>query len=647
MDECYRRLRARGRVAAAIASPDPAVAPPLPPLAATTIRPFMSPSRSNRRPPLWRVDSRRGWIALAIAVVAVPAGCSRPFRSAADDPLARVIAETAAREALPSPADPRPIALEESETPVERALAPRRTELDGLGPQAIDGGPGLDVGPDLLGQAAREATLGLREAIVAAVENNLSVQIARIDQAVSQAEVVKAEAIFDAVVFAGTGFSRIDQPGQQVFVTPPGGGPPVEVNPGGQDQRIFTYEAGLSQFLPSGGSVSVTAGGARNENLLPGLTLAPNPDWDSVLTLSLAQPLLRGFGSDVNTARIALARNEDRRSLQSLRERLLSIVAEAERAYWNLVLARQELVIRQWLVEVGEDVRDIVERRQQLDVTLADFADAVATVESRKADVIRSERRVAVAVDELKRILNDPRYPLGSEVTIVPSEWMVSTPLRYSLPEALATAVRESPAVQKAVLAIDDASIRELVADNGRLPQLDLAAEMAYFGQSGDFGPSWSEVGEASFIDYVVGLQFSQPIGNRAAEAEYRQARLRRSAAVLRYRESVQDTVFAVRVALRDIVAGWRLIAQARSFRIAQAENLRALEVLERTRASLTPEFLNLKFQRQAGLALAQFEEIAALVAYNVSIAELHRAMGTGLAMNRIELQMPDATASR
>ncbi|MEY3023395.1 MAG: hypothetical protein RJA16_221, partial [Planctomycetota bacterium] len=78
-------------------------------------------------------------------------GCSRPFRDAADDPLARVVAETATREALPSPDDPREIALEQTETPVERALAPRRTELDLLGPQAIDAGPGLDVGLDLLG----------------------------------------------------------------------------------------------------------------------------------------------------------------------------------------------------------------------------------------------------------------------------------------------------------------------------------------------------------------------------------------------------------------------------------------------------------------------------------------------------------------
>ncbi len=51
------------------------------------------------------------------------------------------------------------------------------------------------------------------------------------------------------------------------------------------------------------------------------------------VTLGLSQPLLRGFGEDVNTAGIQLARNADRRAAVDLRERLLSLVVEVERAY--------------------------------------------------------------------------------------------------------------------------------------------------------------------------------------------------------------------------------------------------------------------------------------------------------------------------
>jgi outer membrane protein len=577
--------------------------------------------------------------ALAAGVVIgamLPAACSRPFsRDRSEDPLARIAAESLLRQglderSLPSP----PRTLESGPTRVEQALAERREELDAIGPQFAAGGPDLAIGPNLRGEATEQSPLSLREAIESAVANNLGVQVARIDEAISSAEVVRAEAIFDAVLFAGTGFGVIDEPGQQVSV--PGG---VVVSPGGSDARTFQFETGLSQFLPSGGTVEVSTGTQRFDNRQTAVTFTPNPEWDANLELSIAQPLLRGFGSDVNTARIALARNEDRREVQRLRQRLLDVVAETEAAYWSVVRSRQELAIARWLVEVGEQVRDVLERRRQLDVTLADFADAVATVESRKAGVIRAERRVANAVDRLKRIVNSPQFPLGEERSILPTDWMTDAPFRFSVPETFATAVSEAPPVQLAILSIDDASIREIVADNGRLPQLDLAAQMAWFGQSSGFGDSYERLGDAQFIEYVVGLQFSQPIGNRAAEAAFRQARLRRSAAVLGYRTALQDTILAVRIALQDVVAGWQLISQTRSFRIAQAENLRALLVLERTRASLTPEFLNLKFQRQNGLALAQLEEVNALVEYNVAIANLHRAMGVGLAMNRITLQ--------
>ena len=75
---------------------------------------------------------------------------------------------------------------------------------------------------------------------------------------------------------------------------------------------------------------------------------------------------------------------------------------------------------------------------------------------------------------------------------------------------------------------------------------------------------------------------------------------------------------------------------------MAAAENLRTLKVEEETLAALTPEFLNLKFQRQDRLAQAQSAEIQSLVNYNQSVAALYRAMGIGLSMNRIELEIVD-----
>ncbi|MBM4113184.1 MAG: TolC family protein, partial [Phycisphaerae bacterium] len=483
--------------------------------------------------------------------------------------------------------------------------------------------------------------IGLQQAIATAVRNNLGVQGARLEQAVTQADIERAEAAFDAVLFANTGFNRIDS--QDVIFAAPGEIVPTVF---GNNSKSWTFSTGIQQPLVTGGAVTVSTNWEW-QKWYPVQFYFPNSSWNDNVQLGFTQPLLQGFGSDVNMAQIRLARNADRKSMQALRERLLALVAQAEAAYWQLVLARQRLTIQIWLVDAGVDVRDVLAKRRQFDTTLAEYADSVAVVENRKSAVIRARRDVQQAADRLKVLMNDPSLPIGDETTIVPTDLMVEQPLSASLREAITTAIQQSPSVARALLDIDDASIREVVADNGRLPQLNLNAQAQWSGLDGSYGETWSEIGQGQFVDYIVGLSFSQAIGNRYGEATFRRARLERSQAVIGYRTAVQDSVLQVKDALRNVVTNYQLIGQTRAFRMAQAENLRALLVTEQTIASLTPEFLNLKFQRQDGLAGAQLQESTALVDYNSAIAELYRAMGTGLAMNRIELETEPDDRSR
>ena len=160
-------------------------------------------------------------------------------------------------------------------------------------------------------------------------------------------------------------------------------------------------------------------------------------------------------------------------------------------------------------------------------------------------------------------IINDPDLPVGGEFDLVPVDFMVDAPYGYDLRDSVATALAQSPSIDAAILDIDDASIREIVARNGRLPELDLRAEVSWLGLADGFGSSVRNI-DGDYIDYLVGLQFSQPIGNRAAESVLRQAPLRRSGAVIGYRKSIQQVVFEVKDSIRDIAAGYALVGQAR-----------------------------------------------------------------------------------
>jgi HAE1 family hydrophobic/amphiphilic exporter-1 len=486
--------------------------------------------------------------------------------------------------------------------------------------------------------------LSLKTAIQTAVRNNLGVQAARLEEGITQARIEQAESAFDATFFASTNFNRSTQP--TVGIVFPGPGGPTQIIPDVDDSRSWAFETGIRQRTVTGGGFEVAFGGGSNEQW-PSDLYDPNPAMSSAVRLGLTQPLLRGFGSDVNEAQIRLARNADRAALQQLRARLLATVAEVEGAYWQVVLSRQNLIIAEWLVAAGVEVRDVLAKRRQYDATLAEYANAVATVEQRKANVIQARLALAQVTNTLKLLVNSPDLPVGAETVVVPVDLPVSAPVRYSLREGVVTAVANSPTVLQALLGIDNASIQSIVADNQRLPQLDLNAQLSYFGLDSGFEDSVSQLGSGDFVDYLVGATFSQLIGNRYGESLYREARLERSRSVIQYRQAVQGATVDVKNRLLEVVANYELIEQTRATRLAQAENLRALEVTEKTLAALTPEFLQLKFQTQNALALAQQSAAAALVNYNVSLARLWQAMGTGLEMNRIEIETADPGAGR
>ncbi|HYD01760.1 MAG TPA: TolC family protein, partial [Phycisphaerales bacterium] len=410
------------------------------------------------------------------------------------------------------------------------------------------------------------------------------------------------------------------------------------------EQRSGTI--GLRRRLETGGSFTIQNQISRLDNNSPGTFPNPDPAVQPSITVQLDQPLLRNFGTDANLSEVRQAVNAERDSIQQLKATLLQQVADAETAYWSLVRAAGELKISQRLLERGEEVRGTLSKRREKaeDVRASQFSDAVATVESRRADVIRAQNTLRQASDRLKQIMNDPDLNVGSEVLLLPADSPVGEPLTLTLQDVVTTALGNRPEVQRSLLAINDAAIRQQLADNARLPALDLRLQMRVSDIASNTSDSYERLVDGNFIDYLVGVSFEQPIGNRAAEANYRARFLESQQARITYRDVVQRILLDVKGGLRQVVTTYQLIEQTRASRIAAAENLRTLEVEERTIQALTPEFLDLKLRRQQALAGAEASELAAYTEYNSSIARLYAAMGTALERNSIVFHVPRAT---
>ncbi|MEO1512764.1 MAG: TolC family protein, partial [Planctomycetota bacterium] len=314
------------------------------------------------------------------------------------------------------------------------------------------------VGKDLLGRDQRVVSLGLQRAIRSAVANNLTTQAARLTPAIAEASVVEAEAAFDWVFTTSVAWQDTDTPGS--------GAGFLGLDETVQASQSINSTTSLRRPLTTGGELSIAQEFVYSDIRSSGFgpLPSPNPGSTASYTIGIDQPLLRGFGSDVALAQVRLARNEERRQIAALKTTLLDLVTSTENAYWDLVASHRELIISARVLERGETVRDEIKVRRVLDAIQAQVADAVATTERRRGELITARRELRRASDALKRLMNDPELPVGSEIMLIPADDGVDEPIRYSLVDAIRTASNERPELDSAVLDIDDASIGTVVA---------------------------------------------------------------------------------------------------------------------------------------------------------------------------------------
>lgn len=571
-----------------------------------------------------------GCAGLAIALAGCASSDTSPFARQSQRQLERSIIEEAEREL--ADAKSQPLAVVTSREPGIERLNIRpdlMQELDAMAGPGSYASDAPDLGVDLTGRDVRTVAMSLERAIQTSVQNNYAVQFVRLSPAVSEAQVQAAEGAFDWTLFSNLNFTVTDSPRVSI-----NGGPR------GDQSQAVSGNAGLRRQLIGGGRLTLQGDSNYTDNDTPGQTNSPNPSTGAQFSVQWDQPLLRNFGSEVTLAEVRLARNRTRDSVQQMRRDLLRTVSDTERTYWQLVQARQELLILQRLLDRGEAVRKQLLERARIDANSAQIADATARVERRRADVLRAQTQVQVTSDRLKALVNDPQLPVGSEVVALPSDVAVDAPIKFSLLESLRTAISNRPEVQQAILAIDDASIRQIVADNQRLPNLDLRLQTRFASLDNEFGRALDDVPDGDFIDYLAGLAFEVPLGNRRPEAQYRQRRLERMQSVISYRNVVQQVVGDVKSSLYRIKQNYSLIEQTRASRVAASENVRVLLVEKEQGLGYTVERLSLELDRQEQLAAAEREEVAALSDYNTAIADLFASMGVSLERNNIVLRV-------
>ncbi len=491
--------------------------------------------------------------------------------------------------------------------------------------------PDLEIAVDP-NTGKKKVSLTIDQAILRTLANSPEIRVLSFDPEIARQDVRKAAGAFDPTAFGRVFYENQNAPPNSFF------------EPGRANTRLF--ESGVRQKFVQGTEWSASYALSRNWDDLTGRILPTR--YEPMLIFQLKQPLLRDADPAVNLAGVDIARLEHQVALIGFRDKAESVSAELIAAYWRLVQAGTNLEIQRDLVKETLDTLHKVDSRREIDATDVQLMQARAYTSIREADLREVEKQLLDAQDAVARLLADPQINMTSDLTIVPATMPQTAQeppeLTTVLNTALTTAMLCNPAMQEAKVRVQIAEINVQVAENQKMPRLDLVGSVRGQGLAKGISEAQEQLDEGKFMTYSVGLTFEYPLGNRERDAEFMRRRLERRKAVSVLHSAADQVAAQVREKARKVETTMEeTVLQREAARAAQVQ-LKALEESEPIREKLTPEFLLVKLQAQDTYAQTRRAEANALAEFNISQVELARVTGTVLRMHRVENALTTVT---
>ncbi|NLT77476.1 MAG: TolC family protein [Planctomycetes bacterium] len=459
----------------------------------------------------------------------------------------------------------------------------------------------------------RTVELTLEEARAAALTNNLDLKFYLVGPSIAEQALDEERAKFEWTFFGSAGYSHSERDDEGNTVT------------------VQSYEAGVEAPLQTGGLLRASLPFRRADydvDDIGGVSSA-------AMSVSYVQSLLRGAGTRINTHSIRIATYQKDITDVYTKLSAIAILANVDIVYWQLYAARRELDVRREQYKLAEDQLDHARRKVGAGAAAKiEIVRAEAGLAGRLEDVINAETSVRDRERDFKRILNREDLPLNVGIDILPTS--EPDPIGLDLDaEAIAAAAldnRMEMAELEFRLAVDDLDIA--LARNRTLPDVTFDYRYAATSESGSLGRALGDVGDGSLQDHAVGISAVIPLGNRAAQARYRRARLEKARDRIdqeRLRQSIRQEVYDAVDALQQ---NWRRILAAEQGVVTAYRDYK----VEQSQFTLGKSTSTFVLQSASRLADAQSRRIRAFAEYEIAQVRLARATGTLLGRGRLEI---------
>jgi outer membrane protein len=490
--------------------------------------------------------------------------------------------------------------------------------------------------------AAQQGTvrrLSIDDAVVTALEQNLDLQVQRINPQLRDADIAFFKTNY--VPTFTTSLNVVDQTQ-----------PPSSLLSGNTSQLTTgrsTFDFGVAQQTPwYGGSYQFLFNNGRTTT--NNIFTSFDPQLTSNISASYSQPLLRNFKIDGTRQQLLVSQKNREISETQLQQSIALTVRSVRNAFYDLMYSIGNLNVQRQSLELAQ--QSLKDNRARVEIgTMAplDIVQAEAEVATREEAVILAEAAIERQQDVIRALVYNPQAPEFWTARIEPVDTPTFTPTTVDTDAAVKNALsqRTDLVVARKNLEANDINIRYF--DNQSMP--DLNASINYGAQAiGGVGllrgPSsglvpgeiigrreksyWSTVGEVwtgDFPGWTFSLDLSYPIGKSNNDANLARTKIQRIQQERQLASLELSVTAQVRDAARNVQTNAKRVDATRSSRVLAERRLEAEE--KKYQAGMTQNFFVLQAQRD--LNVARNNELLALVEYAKSVTNYSAVQQTPL----------------
>jgi outer membrane protein TolC len=473
-----------------------------------------------------------------------------------------------------------------------------------------------------------------------ATANNPDLAAGQYDPRVSAEQTAQARAAFLPTLQSGISRNVQETPPSSVFF----GTSAVRTD-------LWQGNVGIAQQLPWGGGSYSLGWSSLRTNANFSLSNF-NPSVTAQLQAAVSQPFQRNYKLDPLRGQVAIAQRSEEISNISLQELAITLTSAAQRAYWNLVLARAAVDVAQRSLDLSQELER--NNKARVDVGQSpplDLVSARAEVAQRRTDLITAQTSVRQAEDQLRVLILDPKRPDYWFVKIDPADLVPPVGPEPDVDAAVRRALAERTDLSRLRKEIDVSDTNVSLAKNAVLPDVRLQATYLTNGLGGTellretflgpvtgqsavaFGDVLRQIFAANYPTWTVGFTFSYPLGRSQEEATLARTKLEREQNVERLRSAEYKAVRDVRQAGMVLDQDRQRIETTRLARELSEQRLDQEQ--KRYEVGMSTNFNVIQAQRD--LAVARNQELQAQLDYQqaqINFDTIQRIGGTAVAVS-------------